>query len=766
MNFKILNQKNVLIFSLVFTLTSGLYLLYFAWKKEIFRYEKNQSMFELAGNIESISAARISQDIEEKLSQGQGKELYAVLDDLDLKMRAVSSTFETSNFPEVEDSYTDMRSNLKKMVATSDVSAVLRVLYEKTQDLYDYTDKNNWPTLNRYAGKLVSLVAPYKISQKNYYTGARLKNIIRVYEFSLGEMIEVTKKSSFTEAVKNDVINRVNSLNKELGLITDYHQHYAGFDKSYKDFMTYYGLWFNEVKPNIIGIKFSLIENSKSFLKLLSFFLSTNLILLIFSFWLKKREKVFWRQEEEKRQLDVMKNQLLSEGKQATTFLSENQEEFNKIRNSLQNRMSFGQVFQEALPFSALMLDNSLNLVWANKLFLENWNIETTYQNLGLTWEQLQRNTNLGENDPILEAHHNGIAGIYQIQIKRSVDAEALPFEMYVSPIEHMGKKRIMIFFYPLRSMEETLINQSRSLVGPVKRVLESMMENSFSQEFSDQLRKDFEVAGIQDIHELFFKVFEKQQNQIKSLLSEITDMEGENLDQKKILSDLTCKTALIDQAEKQLKEITLSEKQDMLKLAEEVEHLSGLVEENKKLSLDLLQQGLSLYQLAHAQKSQDLENQNFVQNLEKTKEEVKLLAFKVSEIKTLISQEVEQMIVYAKSPRFGQDKIENSANKSRQHLAQFQKLEFELQRTIKQFDLGFSKRELLRRDKESKPIEAFEYQFLSLKAQFEELFAKLNESFSDVQISYDRQVQGMIQKSKLIMESSKEIKEMNHLLS
>ena len=155
-----------------------------------------------------------------------------------------------------------------------------------------------------------------------------------------------------------------------------------------------------------------------------------------------------------------------------------------------------------------------------------------------LTWDFLKKYTNLGESTPIISALKENIAGIYQIQVK--INADTMPYEMYVSPINYADKIKIMILFYPLRSLEETLANQTKAIIGPVSRSLEALMSNHFNPVFKDNIKNDFDAAGINQLFDKFCKYNEFVCQQRMGLLKEIERLENNLYDQYKLVDDLT----------------------------------------------------------------------------------------------------------------------------------------------------------------------------------------------------------------------------------
>ena len=139
-----------------------------------------------------------------------------------------------------------------------------------------------------------------------------------------------------------------------------------------------------------------------------------------------------------------------------------------------EKRMSFGSIFQEALPLSAILLDKNLKVIWANNQFCDDWCIsEEEIKKDYMSWDFLNKLTNIGNDDPVLEALKYNVAGIYQVKIKANDEAEVRPFEMFVSPTSYQGETRVMLFFYDLTNLEQTIQEQAKGILNPVKSSLE-----------------------------------------------------------------------------------------------------------------------------------------------------------------------------------------------------------------------------------------------------------------------------------------------------
>jgi len=142
----------------------------------------------------------------------------------------------------------------------------------------------------------------------------------------------------------------------------------------------------------------------------------------------------------EKLILDTIKDSLLPiETKRNENFSPEFKNELDKYRDYVHKRMTYGSIFQEAMPFASILLDSNLNLVWGNSHFYSQWQLQNFNQDGddSLTWDFLQRFTDLEDNSSMLSALRLSSAGVYKIQVKNYSMAKAIPYEMHVSPVDY-----------------------------------------------------------------------------------------------------------------------------------------------------------------------------------------------------------------------------------------------------------------------------------------------------------------------------------------
>ena len=176
------------------------------------------------------------------------------------------------------------------------------------------------------------------------------------------------------------------------------------------------------------------------------------------------------------------------------------------------------------------MVNTDFKLDWYNALFLEQFNFnDIELRSDSFSWEHLKAYLNL-EEDPVYEAMVNKIAGIYPIKIKHDELAPALPYEMYVTPINFQKDERVMVFFYPLVSVKEAIEEQiklSKQLLGKMILHWEQGTLDSIAQESM------IDTYRANDMEEIFTKVKDlHDKNKIYSMEAErsISHLEHENM--------------------------------------------------------------------------------------------------------------------------------------------------------------------------------------------------------------------------------------------
>lgn len=508
------------------------------WFDGSYNIENVARIYETSLKFNRVKNYKFVEKIKSLAEQDRAREAIKLSEDFGKQIKPINMELESDEYEQLHKSLLGTKKTLVGMISHPELRKIITVLKTKVTGFRTFAQNNYWRRLTRNSKRLEAKLQHHPSKSPGYYTNARIRGMQKSYAKDVNFMEEITKKSVLSDADKARILIRLKALKTEIEMLSKYNSTLRNFTVAQRSLDTNYKAWMKKVGPEIVNSRLSLENGSKEILYAL---IGMGLFILLSagaSFYFLKRDRTKTSDERERFTVSVLKDNILPvEVKAVREGTPEFQRELDKYREYIHKRMSFGAVFQDAMPFSSLLLDSNLNLVWANGNFYESWNLESKKDD-SLTWDYLQRFTNVGENDPIFEAINNDLAGIYQIQIKPNESTEAQPFEMYVSPVQYAGQKRLMLIFYPLRNMEDTLTHQTKSLVGPVSRTLDALVNNQFNAEFQEKIASDFEVAGIDKIFSKFQKYYDFITQQREGLLSEIDELENQIADYVKTLND------------------------------------------------------------------------------------------------------------------------------------------------------------------------------------------------------------------------------------
>ncbi|WP_372652468.1 hypothetical protein [Halobacteriovorax sp.] len=624
------------------------------------------------------------------------------------KLNLISSI---DSYDALEESMQKSKKSLNALISYPEVSTIVNVLHNKVTKFENFVSSNSWRTLTRVSKRINAKIKPSRTRGPGYYTYSKLNRLWSSVRDDVVLMERVTEGSVLSNEDKNLILTKTKTLKTEITMLASYLSDFKVFRIDFLDTEKNFKVWLKNIEPEISLKKIQFERNSQNMLFSLIGLLAAMLTIGIAGFFLYRRSEAKNKDEVEKVVIHAIKEGVIPTETSFDQSLSiKTREEFDKYREYIHKRMSFGSIFQDAMPFSSLLLDSNLNLVWANGLFYEHWGLSDYKKNEeSVTWDFLQRFTNLGENDPVISAVKDDVAGIYNIQVKTKKDEESLPFEMYVSPVEYANQRRIMISFYPLRSIEETLSNQSKSLVGPVARTLEALTSGSFNQEFKEKTEKDFDIAGITEVWSKFQKYHEFVTGQKNGLLQEIERLENDLFDQYKLVNDI--QTTLNENTEVQKVAIskfkdTKSSIVDIVELRNEME---SLYQNTVTTSKGLFQDEVTL--LSQSQKiAETLVDQNkALENVDKVRKEYKTLKGNVDQFRGRMMQLLDQSLIFQKTDSTNY-KVEQSLSKIKNEVKAFEKVLTDFSKISTALDVNLSKVQLIMQQSEIPNFSELQY--------------------------------------------------------
>jgi hypothetical protein len=727
--------ENYYIFTLGLILTVLLGGAFYQWKSGALNIDNISSVYESGLILEDIKTSQSPKELRKLIQSDRVREAVSLMKVLESNSLILNSSFSSDKFDSYMSSHKRSSSMLKQLISYPKQEKIVSVLVSKVESFKSFVIERNWKTLTRMSARLRAKMSPKNIRSKNFFSSRKLNRFVKNIKADISIMNRITKDSVLSELDKSDIAKRLGGLLVEIDMLKNYSVSLKRFSSQYKGFDKEFNLWSSDLAPKITlqMIKF---EKTSKYIKYI-FLALVGLILAAIGFglFLNKRNSKAAVQDTEDLILKTINDGIIPlENKLRMDELSTDFiREIEKNREYFHKRISFGTVFQEALPFSSLLLDSNLNLSWANDLFYSEWNLENSLARDTVSWDYLQQYTNLGENDPVQTALRDDLAGIYQIQVKSPVTGENMPFEMYVSPVQYSGQKRIMIFFYPLRSLEDTLSNQVKSIVGPISRTLDALGKDQFSGEEKEKLAKDFEVGGIKEVFDKIVEYAKKVEEFNQGLYSEIEDLEKHYYDQVKLVNDLENsvneKISVSETLQGNFKEC----KESVIGVVELRNHIEQVLVSSLNISEKIISSNEKLLGESSTTKNILEESMDSFKKIGSSRDEIKLLKSEVENGSSKLSGLIEQTLLSVRRNNLD-PRLESSLTGIKQESKIIEKQMNDFNGALRNLDVALSKVEMITGTPKIKDLDTYKNQFKEFSQELSVLNQDLKESAGDGQ--------------------------------
>jgi hypothetical protein len=626
------------------------------------------------------------------------------------------------------------KNKMGEMLNSPETGQIIQVMAKKTENFKAYVEQNDWKTLSRLANRL-QLEIPQSAKRPSL---EKMMAFNEMFTKICDQMEGIVKSSALEPKNKQDIGERINQLRVEPTMISNLYALVKTNKDHIRKLQELSRVWREQFAPEVTYQRDQLKEEGRA-LVLLFFGVSLILVCSLFvAHFLFKIVQKQARNHFEYHFLTYLKESLLGAQNQKSELIGKGHGEdflqkFKGFKDYIHKRMGLGLIFQETLPFPSIILDEHLQVVWGNGLFYKNFRFEDYKKEKSyLHWEQVHRYTNLGDEDPLLLAVHQQISGIYQIQFRPSGEELALPYEMYVSPIETHQGKRIFITFYPLRSLEQTLVHQAKSMIGPVMKSIQAMSEKRFNKSFVERIEKDFDIAGISEVLQKLSDFNEKNALQQNGLMREIERLEARFFDHMKMSEDVSLSIREeVSQFQKinhelmDLKNIVVA----MIDARGDVEssfnRLSHLSKGNIKDAGLILEQARGIKQIFD-------ENLSSFKTVNELRKDFKKLREKIEDSRVVLNQSIDQggMTVRSiKDPqRNGTDeRINKMLSSIKENHKNFDGVILELSRMFTKLDVSLSKIDLIIENKGQIDTEIFSENLQQAKTGCDEIHFKFN---------------------------------------
>ncbi len=731
--------------------------LFKAFDGGIFNFSKLDGTYQSKYVFEELKTNQKLRSVYDSVSNDNFKKTYSELNSIKGKIEFINELTNSTNL-QVNTVLSVLIKSSDELISLPSYDSIQKVLNNKIDSFETYVKDNKWRTLSRYSNILKTKVSRISKIESLRRVNRMISNVNSI-ESDLDRMKNITTNSILNDREKANVVKKVDEIKNELNLVSNYLGTIKKFSGELITFQEVFGKWIRVTDPEVSILKFKLDDKIKFYfyfqLGLIIFLVVSVLIGTQVKKVQAKRDQSFL----ENNLVKIVKEDIVSTRQSSLEGISiETATELAGMKSYLHNRMSFGALFQDGLPFGTILLDSNLSVIWANQLFYDSWNIdEKTASDGSLSWDFLQRFTNLGEEDPVLDSINKKMAGIYQIQVRLN-DEEPAPFEMYVSPIEYAGQDRVLIMLYPLRSIEETLQNQSIALVGPVKRTLDNMINDVYDQDFKDRITKDFANAAIPHIFEAFEKLDHKTTAQRDSLVSQIEELEDSLCDKEKMLQDMNQNNIELEKLNKNLSKNLSGLKDKLIEVLDYRRDLENIYQKSLA-EVKSLQEDQKNVINELSRKDDSIKRGKETLSLSKeSKTELKSKRVEADELKSSINQAIDQVLIFNKSDKISKEELAISLSNIKNEIKSLDFFFNSLSKSITQFDVVFSKLEMIMSD--SKEIN--EKELSQRLHKLNDLFETQVFNFTQVSRKADIEEEQLISHIKDVYVSLKEVKGRN----
>jgi len=671
------------------------------YKSGILNIDFVSSVYDGTNKVKIVKDRADLDEIKKFVDGDRLKDALKVINKLeqDIKdLRLIKSTKDQDQFDE---NFNLLKQNVTQLQNATELSTLLTSIVTKISTFEAFVTQNKWPTLTRMSVNLRNKASQAKIISNGVYHSERVHNLLSSINNDLEAMTNFVESSGLKPDIKTAIIARMKGIRSESENLKNYVEERKKFLNAYKNFQTDFSNWFKLVEPEIAFKKIDFEKSSQTIIySIMAFsFILLSLIVVggVTSSYVLKMQK----EHLENSILTSIKEDLIpAERKNKNNWSHQLNDEISKYHDHIHRRMNFGTIFQEAMPLPTILLDNNLNLTWANLPFYQAWKLENFKDDSDtLSWDFLQRFTNLEDHTSLLNALRMNHSGTYTIMVKTASMDEALPYEMYISPIEHLGQKRILIIFYPSKELQEKLILQRGAIVDHMSQLNLAFKDVNVDVDQVIQLEKVSEMLGIQtyfnDTHELLLH----KNQEIEKRDLEITKLEDKNRDLHNLISSMRLNIVeSFEQNSSSMNEFNRF-KNLVLNLIDSRDQVEEQVKFVMNASKEMHKDQAKILHLADAAECSVDEYIKSLKNMTELKGQFKDLRGSVQDFKSRIVQVLDQLLIF-QNHEGDSLKIDQFLGKIKIEMKGFEKILFDFNQVITTMDVTITKIDLMANDR------------------------------------------------------------------
>lgn len=691
------------------------------WENGLLNIDYVSNLYDGTSKVKAVKERNDLDELKKFVDGDRIKDANKIFQRMEGDVRDLKSIKSTEAVPQFDENIKNVRQSLIEFQSNPELSALLSSLSSKVAQFEAFVTEKKWPTLTKMSVNLRNRISPSRLMVGGLYNFERTQNLILSVNNDLEAMTNFTESSGLQADIKAAIINRIKVVKDETAPLSTYVEDHKKFNRVYKDFSAQYVAWFKMVEPEIAFKKIQFEKSSQTVFYSIILVFTCLVGATVLGFVLYRYSTKKGSQKTEKMILDSIKENLLPvEAKEVQKFSPEFTTEFNKLRDYAHKRMTFGSIFQEAMPFASILLDSNLNVVWGNSHFFEQWELQNFKEDDdSLTWDFLQRFTNLEDNSAVLSALRMSAPGNYKIQVKSNTMAKPTPFEMFVSPVDYAGQKRILVIFYPMMEVEQGLQANKTAITVPITKMIELQNQEKLTSEMRTQLRGQAEKAGAAELFSVIGQYIDKTESIRDDLNGEIERLEAQVHDHRNTAADI--RKTLVASYETQ--RASMEKYQQFKGSVSSVLDSRDQLEEQFKYALNssrelFKDQSKILTAAEKAERSVD----DYIKSLKTIttlKGEFKDLKTNVDEFKSRIIQVLDQMLIFQNHEEDTQ-RIDQFLGKIKIEMKGFEKVLHSFNEVVTQLDVTVMKVDMMVESREKQDLDSIRYRMESIKNNLE----------------------------------------------
>ncbi len=700
------------------SIVSGIGATLFAFRLNNLQKTEEEQVLKVNQYIRDLKKDQSFEKIGKFLTWAESDHAHEKLRDLNRRIAETEELLEIKVSPELGKSLRTFNQLISNNSGMSSPADALKILSQKVHSLHDVASSKKYRTVESIAEKM-----------KNRLEGLNPKNVggsiqISYLKTDLNSLDRLIQNSTLDEGEKATFKNRFESMNDEMELLGSLNSHSRNLKTHINQASLNLAQWLIDVDKKALNLQDLRTQKQNRliiFLCGIVAFLVVSWMGLAYLFrW--QRSKISLQIEQEVK--SVIENGILGDQRFLVDQYSDStREEIVRLMDQLKVKLNLGTLLHEGLPFAGCMIDLNFKLSWFNHLFLDQLYLsEEEVRSDAFNWDYVRDYLNLDE-DPIYQAMVNKIAGIYPVKVKQDELAPAQPYEMYVTPITANREERVMVFFYPLVSVNESIHEQINLSKSTMTRFIQLWNESKLDEDELKILERDFFHHDLRELYHELAQLHDRTLNEKNESLYLINNLEKEVLELKETIH---YHQDLDEEKRQTAREEVKAANELKISVVSSLEKTESLMHINKSIlqqNDDFKNEALRLHHLTLESMKKGKESMEILGQLDSSKSEYKKIKFELMEIKARLISLNNSLLSQLPPLDENQQKL---AIRYKDELARLDLGVSNLDKKLSQVDVLLAKLTMIN---EKNPLEQTSFQFQTTQKDHE-----LREALIDIQ--------------------------------